>query len=162
MIKITTVYGCFIFLESGLAYRVSSCIINTLSLSGFVNFLRSFESMRNTRDLPNLISWFSFQEWVTDNPFVISPRITFEVSVRLLGGLMALGYTIATILKRNSHAFSDDRVCVKIDWLEQLNRQYIQVLLNIFATFIYDRDYTDYFPYRLAVFMFLNLLRCTC
>ncbi|KAH9707716.1 Inorganic pyrophosphatase TTM2 [Citrus sinensis] len=68
------------------------------------------------------------EEWVTDIPFVISPRITFEVSVRLLGGLMALGYTIATILKRSSHVFCDDRgVCVKIDWLEQLNRQYIQV-----------------------------------
>ncbi|XP_044492119.1 inorganic pyrophosphatase TTM2-like isoform X3 [Mangifera indica] len=69
-----------------------------------------------------------FEEWVTDIPFVISPRITFEVSVRLLGGLMALGYTMATILKRSSHVFSDSRgVCVKIDWLEQLNRQYIQV-----------------------------------
>lgn len=68
-----------------------------------------------------------FEEWVTDNPFVISPRITFEVSVRLLGGLMALGYTIATILKRSSHVFSNDGVCVKIDWLEQLNRRYIQV-----------------------------------
>lgn len=68
-----------------------------------------------------------FQEWVTDIPFIISPRITFEVSVRLLGGLMALGYTIATILKRSSHIFSDDRVCIKIDWLEQLNRKYIQV-----------------------------------
>jgi len=67
---------------------------------------------------------------VTDNPFVISPRITFEVSVRLLGGLMALGYTIATILKRNSHVFSDDRVCVKLDWLEQLNRHYVQVILD--------------------------------
>ncbi|CAL5442096.1 unnamed protein product [Camellia sinensis] len=66
-------------------------------------------------------------EWVTDSPFIISPRITFEVSVRLLGGLMALGYTIATILKRSSHAFSDDRVCVKTDWLEQLNRKYVQV-----------------------------------
>lgn len=67
---------------------------------------------------------------MTDIPFVISPRITFEVSVRLLGGLMALGYTIATILKRSSHVFCDDRgVCVKIDWLEQLNRQYIQVPL---------------------------------
>lgn len=42
---------------------------------------------------------------------------------------MALGYTIATILKRSSHIFSDDRVCVKIDWLEQLNRKYIQVHL---------------------------------
>ncbi|KAG7023265.1 Uridine-cytidine kinase C [Cucurbita argyrosperma subsp. argyrosperma] len=67
------------------------------------------------------------EEWVTDAPFIISPRITFEVSVRLLGGLMALGYTIATILKRSSHIFSDDRVCIKIDWLEQLNRKYIQV-----------------------------------
>ncbi|MBA0834640.1 hypothetical protein Goarm_006971, partial [Gossypium armourianum] len=68
-----------------------------------------------------------FEEWITDIPFVISPRITFEVSVRLLGGLMALGYTISAILKRNSHVFSDDKVCVKIDWLEQLNRQYLQV-----------------------------------
>ncbi|XP_024032466.1 uridine-cytidine kinase C-like, partial [Morus notabilis] len=40
---------------------------------------------------------------------------------------MALGYTIASILKRRSHVFSDDRVCVKTDWLEQLNRQYVQV-----------------------------------
>lgn len=69
---------------------------------------------------------------MTDNPFVISPRITFEVSVRLLGGLMALGYTIATILKRSSHVFSNDGVCVKIDWLEQLNRRYIQVCCFFF------------------------------
>ena len=51
--------------------------------------------------------------------------------MRLLGGLMALGYTIATILKRKSHVFSDHRVCVKIDWLEQLNRQNVQVLEHI-------------------------------
>ena len=87
------------------------------------------------------IIWFPFQEWVTDNPFVISPRITFEVSVRLLGGLMALGYTIATILKRSTHAFSSDRVCVKLDWLEQLNRQYVQVLLDILINiYVYVLD----------------------
>ncbi|KAK4399879.1 Inorganic pyrophosphatase TTM2 [Sesamum angolense] len=40
----------------------------------------------------------------------------------------ALGYTIAAILKRSSHVFSDERVCVKIDWLEQLNRHYVQAL----------------------------------
>ncbi|CAN8313242.1 unnamed protein product [Cochlearia groenlandica] len=68
-----------------------------------------------------------FEEWVTDIPFVISPRITFEVSVRSLGGLMALGYTVASILKRNSHIFATDKVCVKIDWLGQLNRHYMQV-----------------------------------
>lgn len=73
-----------------------------------------------------------FQEWVTDSPFIISPRITFEVSVRLLGGLMALGYTIAAILKRTSHCFFDDKVCIKTDWLEQLNRRYVQVMVPFF------------------------------
>ncbi|KAL8549312.1 hypothetical protein ACS0TY_008239 [Phlomoides rotata] len=84
---------------------------------------QSYLRMRNKDGKYNLM----FEEWVTDPPFVISPRITFEVSVRLLGGLMALGYTIAAILKRSSHVFSDERVCVKIDWLEQLNRHYVQV-----------------------------------
>lgn len=84
---------------------------------------QSYLRMRNKDGKYSLM----FEEWVTDTPFVISPRITFEVSVRLLGGLMALGYTIATILKRNSHVFSDDRVTVKIDWLEQVNRHYVQV-----------------------------------
>ncbi|KAF7827912.1 uridine-cytidine kinase C [Senna tora] len=84
---------------------------------------QSYLRMRNKEGKYSLM----FEEWVTDNPFVISPRITFEVSVRLLGGLMALGYTIAAILKRNSHVFCDDRVCVKLDWLEQLNRHYVQV-----------------------------------
>ncbi|CAL9128108.1 unnamed protein product [Musa textilis] len=84
---------------------------------------QSYLRMRNRDGKYNLM----FEEWVTDSPFIISPRITFEVSVRLLGGLMALGYTIAAILKRSSHVFSDDRVIVKIDWLEQLKRTYIQV-----------------------------------
>uniref|UniRef100_A0A3Q7FRH6 CYTH domain-containing protein n=1 Tax=Solanum lycopersicum TaxID=4081 RepID=A0A3Q7FRH6_SOLLC len=75
----------------------------------------------------NSFKKYGLKEWVTDSPFIISPRITFEVSVRLLGGLMALGYSIATILKRSSHIFSDDKVCVKTDWLEQLNRRYVQV-----------------------------------
>ncbi|KAH7441692.1 hypothetical protein KP509_03G049200 [Ceratopteris richardii] len=68
-----------------------------------------------------------FEEIVTDDPFIISPRITFEVSVRLLGGLMALGYTITTILKRMSQVFSDEKLCIKIDKLEQLERKYVQV-----------------------------------
>ncbi|XP_009607874.1 inorganic pyrophosphatase TTM1 isoform X1 [Nicotiana tomentosiformis] len=84
---------------------------------------QSYLRMRNKDGKYTLM----FEEWVTDSPFIISPRITFEVSVRLLGGLMALGYSIATILKRSSHIFSDDKVCVKTDWLEQLNRRYVQV-----------------------------------
>ncbi|RVW17089.1 Uridine-cytidine kinase C [Vitis vinifera] len=83
---------------------------------------QSYLRMRNRDGKYNLM----FEEWVTDSPFIISPRITFEVSVRLLGGLMALGYTIAAILKRTSHCFFDDKVCIKTDWLEQLNRRYVQ------------------------------------
>ncbi|CAM6090898.1 unnamed protein product [Calypogeia fissa] len=84
---------------------------------------QSYLRMRNRDGKYSLM----FEEWVTDNPFIISPRITFEVSVRLLGGLMALGYEIATILKRSSQVFSDDKVVVKIDQLEQLQRKYMQV-----------------------------------
>ncbi|CAA0815319.1 Phosphoribulokinase / Uridine kinase family [Striga hermonthica] len=84
---------------------------------------QSYLRMRNRDGKYSLM----FEEWVTDSPFIISPRITFEVSVRLLGGLMALGYTIASILKRSSHVFSNDKICVKTDWLEQLNRNYVQV-----------------------------------
>ena len=48
---------------------------------------------------------------------------------------MALGYTIAAILKRSSHVFCDERVCIKIDWLEQLNRHYLQVVhLSLYDT----------------------------
>lgn len=84
---------------------------------------QSYLRMRNRDGKYSLM----FEEWVTDSPFIISPRISFEVTVRLLGGLMALGYTIASILKRSSRVFTDYRVSVKIDWLEQLNRQYVQV-----------------------------------
>jgi hypothetical protein len=53
---------------------------------------------------------------VTDNPFIISPRITFEISVHL-GGLMVLGCSIAAILKTSSPVLDT----VKVDWLERLS-----------------------------------------
>ncbi|XP_054822283.1 inorganic pyrophosphatase TTM1 isoform X1 [Prosopis cineraria] len=101
---------------------------------------QSYLRMRNRDGKYNLM----FEEWVTDSPFIISPRITFEVSVRLLGGLMALGYTIAAILKRNSHIFHDDKVSIKTDWLEQLNRHYVQVQGK-------DRNYVKYVAEKLEL-----------
>ena len=41
--------------------------------------------------------------------FIISPRVTFEVPVRILGGLMALGYEIGTIMQRRTESFWDDK-----------------------------------------------------
>lgn len=58
---------------------------------------QSYLPMRNRDGKYSLM----FEEWVADNPFIISPNIAFE-DVRMLGGLMALGYTITTMLKRTS------------------------------------------------------------
>ncbi|XP_073036735.1 inorganic pyrophosphatase TTM1-like [Primulina eburnea] len=65
---------------------------------------QSYLRIRNRDGKYNLM----FEEWATDSPFIVSPRITFEVSIRLLGGLLTLVYTIASILKRSSHVFSND------------------------------------------------------
>jgi len=70
-----------------------------------------------------------FEEWVVDGPFIISPRITFEVSVRVLGGLMALGYEIGTIMKRTSRGFKTaGGLTVKLDTIEGMpGRAFVQV-----------------------------------
>ncbi|EIE18178.1 hypothetical protein COCSUDRAFT_49381 [Coccomyxa subellipsoidea C-169] len=83
----------------------------------------SWLRMRNRDGRYNLM----FEEWVTDGPFIISPRITFEVSVRILGGLMALGYEIGTMLKRSSEVYADETVTVKLDDIEGMDRQYVQI-----------------------------------
>jgi hypothetical protein len=49
-----------------------------------------------------------------------------QVSVRILGGLMALGYEIGTIMKRTSTVYSDDCLTVKLDDIEGMGRQFIQ------------------------------------
>ena len=52
------------------------------------------------------------------------------MSVRILGGLMALGYEIGTIMKRNSIIHSDDRLTIKLDTIEGLGHGFVQVCRN--------------------------------
>ncbi|GMH38094.1 hypothetical protein BSKO_05978 [Bryopsis sp. KO-2023] len=61
-----------------------------------------------------------FEECVTEGPFIISPRISFEVSVRILGGLMALGYEIGTIVKRKTVTIASKAVVIKFDDIDKL------------------------------------------
>ena len=61
-----------------------------------------------------------FEEWVTDGPFIISPRIYFEVGVRVLGGLLALGYKIHLIMRRSSRSWSRDGLELKTVRIEGL------------------------------------------
>ena len=62
---------------------------------------------------------------VTDHYQVYS-RFALQVSVRILGGLMALGYEIGTIMKRTSTVYSDACLTVKLDDIEGMGRQFIQ------------------------------------
>ena len=57
-----------------------------------------------------------------------------QVSVRILGGLMALGYEIGTIMKRNSIIHSDDRLTIKLDTIEGMGAGFVQVLLFLLLT----------------------------
>ena len=56
-----------------------------------------------------------------------APAWLLQVSVRILGGLMALGYEIGTIMKRTSTLMSDGAVSVKLDNIEGMTHQFIQV-----------------------------------
>jgi len=57
-----------------------------------------------------------------------------QVSVRILGGLMALGYEIGTIMKRNSIIHSDDRLTIKLDTIEGMGTGFVQVHIFLFST----------------------------
>lgn len=41
---------------------------------------------------------------------------------------MALGYEIGTIMKRTSTSYSDDKVTIKLDDIEGMDRTFVQVL----------------------------------
>ena len=83
----------------------------------------SWLRMRNRDGLYTLM----FEETMCDGDVMISPRIKFEVGVRILGGLMALGYEVGAIMKRRSREWSDELLSVKIDWIEGLDRSFTQI-----------------------------------
>jgi uridine kinase len=76
----------------------------------------SWLRMRNKQGRYSLM----FAEYVVDDPFIVSPRVSFEVPVRLLGGLMALGYSIGSLMSRLSFRVVCKDICVKWDRLEKL------------------------------------------
>ena len=47
--------------------------------------------------------------------------------MRILGGLMALGYEIGTMLKRSSSVFSDEQLTIKLDDIEGMDKQFVQI-----------------------------------
>lgn len=68
-----------------------------------------------------------FFEELKEGGFIISPRVHYTVSVKILSGLMALGYQIGAIIHRKSTIFKDERVKISFDHLEELGETYMQV-----------------------------------
>ena len=54
-----------------------------------------------------------------------------QVNVRILGGLMALGYEIGSILKRTSRVWQDDHLMIKIDEIDGMEHKFVQVGLRL-------------------------------
>ena len=79
----------------------------------------------------------SFEETVVDGSTLISPHLSFDVPVRTLSGLMALGYSLGAIIKRDTlvlrrrpssdGAGSSPPLTIKYDTIVQLGSRYIQV-----------------------------------
>ena len=54
--------------------------------------------------------------------------------MRILGGLMALGYEIGSILKRTSRVWQDDHLMIKIDEIDGMEHKFVQVGLRLCKT----------------------------
>jgi uridine kinase len=70
-----------------------------------------------------------FSESLKEDEFIISPTMDFQVNVKILGGLMALGYSIAVILHRRSIVLGGhEELSVTLDSLEELGAQtFVQI-----------------------------------
>jgi len=66
-----------------------------------------------------------FSEWLREGDFIICPRIDFEVNVKVLGGLMALGYQIGFVMARTSRVFTGENATVSLDELS--GHSFIQI-----------------------------------
>lgn len=68
-----------------------------------------------------------FEEYISDGPLLISPSVSYEVHVRVLSGLMSLGYSIGAIIKRSSIVYKGHLFTCKFDEIVQLDKKYFQV-----------------------------------
>jgi len=69
----------------------------------------------------------AFEEFLTDGNVLIAPSIAFDVPVRTLGGLLALGYSLGCILKRATEVLQVGALAAKWDDVPQLGQRFFQV-----------------------------------
>ncbi len=81
-----------------------------------------------------------FSEWLCDGDFIICPRIDFEVGVRVMGGLLSLGYSIGFHVHRNSHIIRCAHgVVISLDKVSSLPLPYVQIKgSDRYSVFVYS------------------------
>ena len=68
-----------------------------------------------------------FEEYISDGDVLISPSMSFEVPVRTLSGLMALGYSLGAIIRRDSLVMRSEGLTAKYDTIVQLGQRFFQI-----------------------------------
>ena len=68
-----------------------------------------------------------FEEYISDADVLISPSMSFEVPVRTLSGLMALGYSLGAIIRRDSLVMRCEGLTAKYDTIVQLGQSFFQI-----------------------------------
>jgi uridine kinase/adenylate cyclase class IV len=68
-----------------------------------------------------------FEEYISDADVLISPSMSFEVPVRTLSGLMALGYSLGAIIRRDSLVMRCEGLTAKYDTITQLGQSFFQI-----------------------------------
>eukprot|EP00698_Gefionella_okellyi_P020421 TRINITY_DN639_c0_g1_i1.p1 TRINITY_DN639_c0_g1~~TRINITY_DN639_c0_g1_i1.p1 ORF type:complete len:369 (+),score=92.55 TRINITY_DN639_c0_g1_i1:224-1330(+) len=91
------------------------------------------EGCRDWIRVRNIAGQYSvmFSEDIKEGGFIVSPRIDFTVSVKILGGLMALGYKIGAIINRTSRSYRAKgdaaQVAISVEKLDQLGQTFTMV-----------------------------------
>eukprot|EP00238_Polyblepharides_amylifera_P011406 CAMPEP_0196574628 /NCGR_PEP_ID=MMETSP1081-20130531/4306_1 /TAXON_ID=36882 /ORGANISM="Pyramimonas amylifera, Strain CCMP720" /LENGTH=682 /DNA_ID=CAMNT_0041892715 /DNA_START=62 /DNA_END=2110 /DNA_ORIENTATION=+ len=68
-----------------------------------------------------------FEEYISDGPMLISPSMSFEVNIQLLGGLLGLGYQLGAVITRFSTTYESADVSFKFDDVDVLKQRFLQL-----------------------------------
>eukprot|EP01155_Anaeramoeba_flamelloides_P001328 Anaeramoba_flamelloidesa1054883_111.p1 GENE.a1054883_111~~a1054883_111.p1 ORF type:complete len:461 (+),score=115.81 a1054883_111:25-1383(+) len=72
-----------------------------------------------------------FSQVLHQDDFLITPSLKFAVSVKILSGLLSLGYTIDATIKRKARTFYNEDLGITIDTFVQMkNKAFIQIKGN--------------------------------
>ncbi|KAJ3446458.1 uridine-cytidine kinase c [Anaeramoeba flamelloides] len=90
------------------------------------SFVKDYIRVRNNISSGTYEAQFS--QILQQDDFIITPTLDFEVSVKILSGLLSLGYHIDATIKRKLKRFSNGEITIDVDTFVQMkNITYVQI-----------------------------------